>query len=1685
MKSEGWTNRIQEYLREHKRRKRWLTITASLGAVAAVVTVSAMILPAITMENAPQMLECQIDVHTHTDNCYDAGGNIVCGYADFAVHTHNDSCYAEDGTLICPLDETEAHIHDASCYQETRILTCGLDEGEGHVHDASCYKTAEKPACGLDESAAHIHKGHIHKEECYEVSEILSCGQEEAAPHIHDADCYDAEGNLICQKSEAGHTHTEACYETQKTLICTQDTGCYDADGNLICQLSEEGHTHTEECYPKELSCGKEETAAHTHADDCYEIQEELVCGKEEIILHTHTDSCFDDNGSLACGMLEVKEHIHDESCMPKTESVDEPETMQTGTSWATVSKPGYTLSAENSAQAAPNTMLFAEPQAETGSYDFSGDITSVTVERQQDGQWIQSDTFTDGDTIRITIRYAIPQGIIHETQRNMHYQLPAGIALEQDETGEVYLENGQKAGTYTISTDGLISIAFDEHFANGEAFSGNLHFQGTIALADLDEGEEITFGGDGGTITVVPEEKKHSLSIAKPGVYVKNEDDAEIYEQYGLGINILPGHLLYTIEIGTEAASDGSDGTITVTDQFTHNPADGVVTYDEGNIAVFKVTPTLDGPSSVVKITEYKLEYTHQQAGTEDTQTSSFTITGLPALQPGEYYSINYSASVDFDTVNSPNGYISVSNEAAARDNSQTATANSNVEISSRMVHKEVNANEGTGNVQWTVTLNEDGQDLSGRVFRDEMHYTLDGTAATYDLEDMENLRVTAYEINAAGQQVSKGDVTAAFEALLRFENGTMTVEFPAADAWPDGLSAYWVYKIVYETPFPEMAEIGDQIVFANTARLDKYYITVYWDGTVPEDGYGLVKKNTSSDLNTGTDVGTIHWESTISYPSDLSVPAGWEDYADSGLDIIRYMDWIPDAYYDESGQFILGSHYTTAETLHSTLHVQNAAGQELIWGTDYTVSVVYAEDMPRYDTFQDAWKNITVIFGQVLTELTDEADPDEPIALFCITFTETSREKLEGGQRLYISYQTLLNRRGVTEGNLVKIDNVGAILGSTVQTGLQTAFHEQLRKQVSATGMPPSGDDFNLDTDTYVDGPVDIDLGDTGGKLYYRILFYNYGDTIAFYDNLLEQFDGNVTFDQSIRIYNVITGEVRTVKTWDYLDSSGKYFGNYTLHDLDEFQDCIIGLYYSIDVSGDEALAGLDEGETHTYTNTVKWTDVDEDSTTANVTNSEVTLRKDSYQTNENGENLVYYYVTINPAGRDLHPESSSLELQDTLTLPAGASAVLRLETIGLYHYDAQNEDGHYLGAEITDEEFDRFEAVPTEGTVNSYTFTVPDEMACVVVYAYEIDPGTSALGEITVNNTASLLGRAVISAGDQIKIDAQQSGGQVNRATLTIYKIGGGNYANRLQDVLFDLFRYEMQEDGTYRWVRTDLTAAGPEADDGGRHFITGGDGVEGAIILNFLDEGEEGQSSYYNTLYRLTEFQTLPGYELDEAPRYYVWGENGKTEEETAAEMAEILEEANVTWDEVTFIPFGESKTEYINNELLTTAITVTKQWREMNGEESPAEELPENITLTLYQHAGDTKTPYGEAVTVTPDANGDWTYTWKDLPRKDANGNHYTYSVEETAIDGETDMNGYETSYFYPNDGNANTGIDRGEIQITNIKIASFVLPETGGIGTPPFIIVGLLLVGMSGVGYLYFRQKRRKGGHAH
>ena len=303
----------------------------------------------------------------------------------------------------------------------------------------------------------------------------------------------------------------------------------------------------------------------------------------------------------------------------------------------------------------------------------------------------------------------------------------------------------------------------------------------------------------------------------------------------------------------------------------------------------------------------------------------------------------------------------------------------------------------------------------------------------------------------------------------------------------------------------------------------------------------------------------------------------------------------------------------------------------------------------------------------------------------------------------------------------------------------------------------------------------------------------------------------------------------------------------------------------------------------------------------------------------------------------------------------------------------------------------------------------------------------------------------------------MSAQDSGGTVNRAKLTIYKYAGDNRANLLDGVLFELARFEKQENETYEWVQTSITAEGRDG-----YFITGGDGPVGAIILNFLDEGD-GDGTHYNTLYRLTEYETLEGYELDTTPRYYVWGELGATEEATADAMADALNGADVAWDQVVFIPFGESKTEYISNAPTTTSIKVEKIWQDIDGK-TLTENLPESVTVTLYRNGEKYE---GEDAEVTLNAGNNWSYTWESLPKADENGTEYLYTVQETPVDG------FETSY------RNNEGITDGIITVINKETAVYVLPETGGTGAWRMLALALVTLSLGTLCVLQIRRARR------
>ncbi|MBR1829429.1 MAG: hypothetical protein IJ781_07960, partial [Atopobiaceae bacterium] len=89
---------------------------------------------------------------------------------------------------------------------------------------------------------------------------VLDCHHSGNAAHTHNADCYDADGNLVCPLPELElHTHDDSCYTETRTLVC-----------------------------------GLEEDENHSHTDECYEVTRTLTCGKEEVTEeHVHGPACF------------------------------------------------------------------------------------------------------------------------------------------------------------------------------------------------------------------------------------------------------------------------------------------------------------------------------------------------------------------------------------------------------------------------------------------------------------------------------------------------------------------------------------------------------------------------------------------------------------------------------------------------------------------------------------------------------------------------------------------------------------------------------------------------------------------------------------------------------------------------------------------------------------------------------------------------------------------------------------------------------------------------------------------------------------------------------------------------------------------------------------------------------------------------------------------------------------------------------------------------------------------------------------------------------------------------------------------------------------------------------------------------------------------------------------------------
>ncbi|MFL0492362.1 Cna B-type domain-containing protein, partial [Bacillus sp. 179-I 2A5 NHS] len=97
--------------------------------------------------------------------------------------------------------------------------------------------------------------------------------------------------------------------------------------------------------------------------------------------------------------------------------------------------------------------------------------------------------------------------------------------------------------------------------------------------------------------------------------------------------------------------------------------------------------------------------------------------------------------------------------------------------------------------------------------------------------------------------------------------------------------------------------------------------------------------------------------------------------------------------------------------------------------------------------------------------------------------------------------------------------------------------------------------------------------------------------------------------------------------------------------------------------------------------------------------------------------------------------------------------------------------------------------------------------------------------------------------------------------------------------------------------------------------------------------------------------------------------------------------------------------------YKNTE--TTEVSGKKVWEDYNNKFNTR---PKNITVQLLQNGTEFKTEE-----VKADKEGNWNFSFKDLPKYDEQGNAYTYTVDEVKVDGyETKVEGTTITNIYKN-----------------------------------------------------------------
>ena len=1232
------------------------------------------------------------------------------------------------------------------------------------------------------------------------------------------------------------------------------------------------------------------------------------------------------------------------------------------------------------------------------------------------------------GQTVKVQLSYGFDANKITKDNCVATYKLPNGITLlpSVSHSGNITWHDrttGQKVvvGTYKIDGD-TVTFTYNEDFADGKAFDGDFEFQASASSDSSMEGKEINFGGTNGSVTIKKEDLTHDLSLSKNVQKDENGKELIKYDSKTKKLDIA-----YEVVAKT---TNGTGTTVDLTDFFDTASA-SLGKFQEDTVTLIKVAA--DGTETDVTET-YKAQLT--------INNSELKYSALPKLEASEQYVLRYHATIP---VKDDYTYQSINNVKAEFDGKDSYTSKEVKNTEPRLT-KSGNYDANSRIITWTIQINNPfGEDLRGKTFKDLL---------PAGLEVVNNVEITRGYWSDDIKPVSAED----------FKKAGCSYTFPT-----DKSETAAFYTIKIQTKVPDGTAVGT--TYTNTADFDGN--SASGEVTVTDRSSYLSKSlSTAEDLETG--------KKKLTWQTSVSIPTGWNK--------ITLTDTIHDAEVEGTEQD--GTHYAVLSELRDEI---KANLYLTLFNSSETVTMANASE--HHVTFTVTYYDE---HGNTIT------NNDAHVAKFTITANLADGQTLDATSMVLSSYHTVadISNAGIEEpwlfvnnaasgdktsdasytykkpkeAKLEKLvyeygnfNNAGSKISELDYTSNGGKIYYELTIPTSLTCKDPLTTKDLVITDTLPAGVTfDISSVTVGANEYKADGSVNHQ---AWFANTIYGSGGRSNYDisatKNFSASKTHIGATDTDRTITFTINSG-----YNVSDKPQ----VFYIRYSVSVAED---ASWDDLRTENkYRNSAEWNG-DKAETETTVKRSYEKLYKTGTVVTEDPDasgkptatKKINYSVVINPTGDKLLTTSNTLTLTDTLSFEPSdnTSADLDLSSIHLYGVTLDTTTGNLVADHTNEIGHDRFTAT-YDSPNHTMTVTVPDELACVLEYTYQISYPSST--EVTVKNHANLSG--LVEKWVDTHVVNYDSSATVRFSKFDLNKVDSNDYLVTLPGATFQLAKWN-KTTGTFEEVCTLKTNS------------------SGQINFGLLDSSATAETTdtssaqlLCSTLYRIVETDAPTGYALSKSPIYLLWGAFSNTKRADAFNAAtgeSSIHDASeydkwLDCNNVTYLARGDISAVYVPN--TANSITVAKHWLDTDGTtELALDKVNSTYTATVelrrksYQYGSQKSDDLVK--TVTLDNSNNWSYSWNNLPLTDPADSSITYKyyVKETACSGtfKYDLN--------------NTGITGGTILLYNQvpEDANYELPSTGGAGTLPYTAVGGTMM-LSALAYSFIHRKRRHEGRA-